>query len=73
MPGEPLIELLLKSENEVRFKYSHGFAAWVKHGVDVYTADRICVELETHPIIVYGQLWIDKALESIDFDEYART
>lgn len=61
--AQRLVEYLSEAPPEIRSKYSDKFGGWTAFGIDVWTADKICIALETHPILVFGQMWIDKALE----------
>ena len=59
----PLIEYITTSPPQIRDRYKDRFGGWSTFGVDVWTADKICIDLSTHPVLVFGQMWIDKALE----------
>jgi hypothetical protein len=65
----PLIEqiqLVSAIQPEIYEKYKGKLGGWTTFGIDVWTADRICIELKMHPVLVFGQVWIDKALEEDD-------
>jgi hypothetical protein len=67
--ASPLIEqvqLISEVRPDIYSKYARQISGWTKYGVDVWTADRICIELSMHPIQVFGQAWIDEALEEDD-------
>lgn len=66
-----LVAYLSEAPPEIRNKYSDRFGGWTTFGIDVWTADKICIDLETHPVLVFGQMWIDKALEEeVDDNEF---
>lgn len=70
IPAQPLIDFIQESPPEVREKYAKMIAAWAQFGVDIWVADRICIELSTHPILVFGQQWIDKAFADAAEEDY---
>lgn len=36
---------------------------WLEEGISVFTVDRLCCARGLHPIEVYGDIWIDHALQ----------
>ena len=67
--AQKLVDFISESQPEVYEKYKNKLGSWNSNGIDVWTADRICIELHTHPILVFGQEWIVNALqekESVD-------
>jgi hypothetical protein len=67
--AQPLIEFIGEAPPEIRDKYKDKFGGWATFGVDIWTADKICIDLSTHPVLVFGQVWIDKALEDEEVDD----
>jgi hypothetical protein len=63
---EPLISLLKEEKiiNDVIRKYSSElYANGPRYGLDVYVADKICVSIGLHPLEVFGDEWLVKALQ----------
>lgn len=63
---EPLI-ILLQEEgiiNDTIRKHSNAvYSNGPRYGLDVYVADEICVSIGMHPLEVFGDEWIIKALQ----------
>jgi hypothetical protein len=64
----PLIEFIDGCPPKIRDEYTGKFSSWAKYGVDIWTADEICISLSTHPVLVFGQTWINAALEEENCD-----
>ena len=72
LDATPLIEqiqLVNMTQPEIYDKYKNKLGGWTTFGMDVWTADQICIELKLHPIEVFGQLWTTTALELDEHDE----
>jgi hypothetical protein len=66
LDGAPLVKLLREENitNEIIKKHSNEIFSWgEKLGIDAYLADKICISIGLHPIEVFGEEWLIKALQ----------
>jgi hypothetical protein len=62
----PLVRILREKEitNDIIRKHSTEIFFWGERtGIDAYLADKICISIGLHPIEVFGEEWLVKALQ----------
>ena len=60
IPVQPMIDKF--GESFCR-QYKGSIDKWIAKGINVYTADKICCSKGFHPVEVFGDIWIDNALQ----------
>lgn len=53
----PLIEFILGRNERMEGNLYHSLERWRVNGIDVHTADRVCVRRGLHPAVVFGDAW----------------
>lgn len=53
LDATPIIEFIMANREPDRFMMQR-IRRWERNGIDVYQADRIAVEMGTHPALIWG-------------------
>jgi hypothetical protein len=59
IPAGPLVEFIKQHDGRLQGMQARSAKRWLVDGVDIFTADRVCVTRGFHPFEVYGDAWFE--------------